>query len=192
MMTLAAELRRTLSRWLSRLLIAVGGHDMKVRLLRRSGMRIGDRCRIYTDHFGGEPFLISIGDHCTITSGVRFVTHDGSCWVLREEIANLQDFGPIVVEDNCFIGVNAVLLPNVRIGRNSIVAAGSVVSRDVPPDTVVGGVPARPISTLEEFKRKKISKRDALRVPTDAVGRRRFLEDRFREVLERPASRDRS
>jgi len=166
-----------------RLLVAFGGEAAKQRLLRRTGMRIGRNCRIYTEHFGGEPYLIRIGDHCTITSGVRFVTHDGSCWVLRGELPNLQDFGPIVVEDNCFIGVNAVILPNVRIGPNSIVAAGSVVTRDVPPGMVVGGVPARPLMTLEQFKAKKTAKPDALDVPRPGQGQREYLLSRFREFL---------
>lgn len=148
-------------------------------------MRLGRGCRIYTEHFGGEPWLIRIGDHCTVTSGVRFVTHDGSCWVLREEIPNLQDFGPIVVEDNCFLGVNAVILPNVRIGPNSIVAAGAVVTRDVPPNCVVTGVPAKFLMTLDEFRARKLRGADAQGVPLDAVGRRRYLELKYAEFLTR-------
>ena len=123
---------------------------MKVRLLRRSGVRIGKNCRIYTDHFGTEPYLIRIGDHCTVTSGVQFINHDGSCWVVRAKTPNLQDFGPIVIEDNSFIGINTLILPNVRIGPNAVVAAGAIVTKDVPPNTVAGGIPARILMTLDE------------------------------------------
>lgn len=52
---------------------------------------------------------------------------------------------PIVIEDESWIGANAVIVPGVTIGKHSIVAAGSVVTRDVPPYSVVGGNPARPI-----------------------------------------------
>jgi acetyltransferase-like isoleucine patch superfamily enzyme len=182
-----SPLRIHLSRaWLrakTRLLVAFGGHDMKVRLLRAQGMQIGKHCRIYTDFIGGEPYLIRVGDHVTITSGVRLVTHDGSCWILREQHPNLQDFGPIVIEDNSFIGVNAVILPHVRIGPNSIVAAGAVVTRDVPPDTVVGGIPAKPLMPVARFAEGKLRAVDATSVPEDLDEKRRYLEDKFQALL---------
>ena len=128
--------------------------------------------------------MISIGDHCTITSGVRFVTHDGACWVLRREYPGLEDFGPIIVHENCFIGVNAVILPGVEIGPNAIIAAGAVVARDVPGDTVFGGVPAKQITTLEKFRDAKIAKPEAFKTPTDPAGRRKYLEKRFRYILD--------
>jgi maltose O-acetyltransferase len=54
----------------------------------------------------------------------------------------------VVIESGCFVGANATLLPGVRIGRGSCVAAGSVVIRDVTPETLVAGVPARPLRRL--------------------------------------------
>jgi acetyltransferase-like isoleucine patch superfamily enzyme len=61
----------------------------------------------------------------------------------------------IVVEDGAIIGARAVLRPGVRIGKNSVVAMGAVVTRDVPPETVVMGVPARIAYGREEYDRKK-------------------------------------
>jgi acetyltransferase-like isoleucine patch superfamily enzyme len=187
MSPLIIHVSRMWQRIKTRVVVGLGGHDARLRLLRSQGMQIGDHCRIYTDHFGGEPYLIRIGNHVTITSGVRLVTHDGSCWVLREKHRNLQDFGPIVVEDNCFIGVNAVILPHVRIGPNSVVAAGAVVTRDVPPNTVVGGIPAKPLMSLERFADGKLKAGDATSVPTDMKAQRRYLEEKFRDLL-RPRS----
>jgi acetyltransferase-like isoleucine patch superfamily enzyme len=183
-MSIWSQLMALARRLYFRLVGALGGHDAQVDLLRKRGMRVGQNCRIYTKHFGGEPWLISIGDHCTITSGVRFVTHDGACWVLRREYPGLEDFGPIIVHENCFIGVNAVILPGVEIGPNAIIAAGAVVARDVPRDTVFGGVPAKQITTLEKFRDAKIAKPGAFDTPTEHVARRRYLEERFRDMLE--------
>ena len=53
--------------------------------------------------------------------------------------------------DNCVVGMRAILLPGVTIGPDSIVGAGSVVTRDVPPRTVAAGVPARVLCTLDEY-----------------------------------------
>ena len=124
---------------------------------RTQGAQIGEHCRMLVRDLGSEPYLIRIGNHCTIAGGVAFVNHDGAAWVFTEEIPSLQRFGTIDILDNCFIGVGAILMPNIRIGPNSIVGAGSVVTKDVPPNTVVAGCPARPICTLDEYKRKVLA-----------------------------------
>jgi carbonic anhydrase/acetyltransferase-like protein (isoleucine patch superfamily) len=107
---------------------------------------------------GTEPYLIKIGNHVTIAGGVLFVTHDGAVWVFREEVPDIQVFGPIVIEDNCVIGQNAILFPNIRIGRNSIIGAGSVVISDIPPNCIAFGVPARVWSSIEKYKEKSLAR----------------------------------
>jgi len=62
----------------------------------------------------------------------------------------MLDLKRIVLKRNCWIGANSVILPGVTVGVNSVVAAGSVVTKDVPDDTVVAGVPARVIKKVTE------------------------------------------
>ena len=127
---------------------------------RKKGYLIGRNNRIYSGglKLSTEPYLIKIGNHCTITVGVTFLTHDGGAWLFREEIPGLNVFGKIEIKDNCFIGINSIIMPNVTIGPNAVVGAGSVVTKDVPANTVVAGVPARVICSTDEYKEKCIKR----------------------------------
>ena len=96
----------------------------------------------------------SIGDNVTITNNVVFHTHDGGAGLFREEHPGINIFGRIIIGNNVFIGSNTILLPGVRIGDNVVVAAGSIVSKDIPNNTVVAGVPAKKIRSFSEYKEK--------------------------------------
>lgn len=122
---------------------------------RRKGVTVGNNCRIYIHSFGSEPFLISMGDSVTITSGVKIITHDGSTGLVRDEQGRrYQRYAPVKIGNNVFVGVNSVILPGVTIGSNVVVAAGSVVTRDVPDNNIVGGVPARHIMSFQAFSER--------------------------------------
>jgi len=127
------------------------GNERWIEHLRSLGMVIGNDCRILDRNVPGEPFLVRIGDHVTITSGCRLVTHDGGIWIYRQQEPWINRYAPIEIRDNCFLGLNSIILPGVTIGPNSIVAAGSVVTKDVPPDSIVGGVPAKVIAGTKEY-----------------------------------------
>jgi len=74
---------------------------------RKKGVKVGENCRIYIKNWGSEPFLVTIGDHVTVTSGVKFITHDGStCLVKDDQGKRYQRFAPIQVGSHVFIGVN--------------------------------------------------------------------------------------
>lgn len=140
-------------------LFSIGSDELRIKLSRKWGVGVGTNCRIFHCKYGSEPYLISIGNHCEITAGVTFITHDGGTWIFRESHQfQGTKYGSIVILDNSFIGANSILLPGVRIGPNSIVGAGSVITRDVPPDSVYAGNPARFIcdtgTYLERCRRK--------------------------------------
>ena len=59
-----------------------------------------------------------------------------------------EEPGPVIVEDDVFIGLGAILLPNVTVGRGAVIAPGSVVSSSVPPMTMVQGNPAKPVAKV--------------------------------------------
>lgn len=137
--------------------------------LRKQGAQVGEGCFIVPTSLGTEPYLVKIGNHVGIANGVLFMTHDGGPWVFRHEVPDIQVFGPIVIEDNCIIGANAILFPNIRIGRNSIVGAGSVVISNVPADTIVMGVPARPLGSVGKYREKCLERWNAQRPPDVVV-----------------------
>ncbi|MGE3908126.1 MAG: acyltransferase [Chloroflexota bacterium] len=132
-----------------------------IQRAKRQGLRIGKNVRVSRrPYFGGEPFLISIGDHVTVSFNVHFINHDGGTWVFRDEpeYKGLQRFGRIDILDNVFIGANTTILPGVTIGPNVVVGAGSVVTRDLPRDAVYAGTPARFICTLDEYVRRSAAR----------------------------------
>ncbi|HAJ45576.1 MAG TPA: acyltransferase [Alphaproteobacteria bacterium] len=123
-----------------------------VAFARLKGVKVGEGCRIGIRDFGTEPFLISIGDRVTIAPGVQILTHDGSSWLVRDENGSRYHLiGEVKICDDVFVGANAIILPGVTISSNSVVGAGSVVTKDVPPGSVVVGNPARKICSFEEF-----------------------------------------
>lgn len=121
------------------------------------GLSIGNNCEIHGKiNWGSEPWLIRIGDHVRITDGCKFVTHDGGAWVLRldKKYSDITLFGKINIKNNVHIGMNTIIMPGVTIGENSIIGCGAVVVKDIPPNSVVVGVPAKVIKTVDEYKNK--------------------------------------
>ena len=132
------------------------------KFVKKGGI-IGEGCEVYPNvEFGSEPYLINIGNCVRITSGVRFITHDGGVWTLRKSrgLNELDVFGKIVVGDNTHIGWNAIIMPNVTIGKNCIIGSGDVVTHDIEDNSVAVGVPARVIETIDEYYNKVIDKSD--------------------------------
>ncbi len=127
---------------------------------RQIGVNIGERCR-FNGHpnWGSEPWLVTLENHVEISSNVSFVTRDGGTWVFRhlEKYKDVKRFGLINIKDNCFIGTHSIILPNVTIGPNSIIGAGSVVTKDIPEGCVYAGVPAQFICSTKDYAEKCLS-----------------------------------
>ena len=116
-------------------------------------IRIGNNVSFnYWCHVGANN-RIEIGDNVLIGSGVLITDHqhgdiDNIDFNKTWRAQPLFSKGPVIIEDNVWVGENACIMPGVTIGRNSIIGANSVVTKDVPPNAVVVGNPARAIRTF--------------------------------------------
>ncbi len=148
-------LRHNVAVPLWRRLCRPAGEEVADYLRRWGGFAaLGERTCILLDTVVTDPEYVSIGSN-VILSTCTLVSHDASAAVLsRAYEVPLDAVGPIVIEDDVFVGYGAIVLPGVRIGRRSVVAAGAVVTRDVPPGSVVGGVPARVLGSTDDLVQK--------------------------------------
>lgn len=143
--------------WLQRLFAYNTTMNNYYRYIKKLGVEYGNKCDFSKDiSWGSEPYLITIGSHTRITSGVKFITHDGGVWVLREmkNKPNLDLFGNINIGNNCHIGMDVTIMPGVNIGDNVIVGCGAVVTHDIPDNEVWAGVPAKKITDIESYYNK--------------------------------------
>ncbi len=123
--------------------------------MKSMGMKVGkntsiEKARIDVSHC----WLISIGNNVTLAPNVYLLAHDAS----TKKYLGYTKIGKITIEDNVFVGADTVVMPNVKIGKNSIIGTRSVVTKDVPPNTVYVGNPARFICTLDEYLDKNRQK----------------------------------
>lgn len=145
---------------------------LKLLLLRRGEERaaflkkqnvfgmMGEDCFWHPKTLPSEPDLVYLHNNVNVASDVYFCTHD-ILHILFNNDKTLQDgfkfrTGKIELMDNTFVGAKSIIMYNVRIGPNAIVAAGSVVTKDVPEGCVVGGNPAKVIGRYKDIAYKKI------------------------------------
>jgi acetyltransferase-like isoleucine patch superfamily enzyme len=128
------------------------------QFLRKKGVTIGEG----TTFFGHvtidiqRPCMVEIGRNCNLSDGVFIITHGYDWAVLREKFGEvLGSSGKVVLEDNVFVGINALILKGVTIGKNTIIGAGSVVTHDIAANCVAAGNPCRVIMTIEEYYKKR-------------------------------------
>lgn len=156
-------IRRLIGAWSAECLRLAAVHQSE-QLLKRCARR-GAHVRLRMPVVIMEPEKLTLGDRVDVgefvhiranggvTIGDRVLIAAGAVITSREHPVELPRWGvtadaPVVIGDDVWIGAGAIVLPGVSIGRGSVVAAGAVVTKDVPPDTVVAGVPAREIQRL--------------------------------------------
>ena len=115
--------------------ILPGAQTVRVKLHRARGVHIGEKVWIGYDVIldTSRPSLITLADRCTISVRATLIAH-------------FRGSTGIKIEQEAFVGAGAIILPNVVVGRGAVVTAGSVVTRSVPPMTVVQGNPAVPVA----------------------------------------------
>jgi acetyltransferase-like isoleucine patch superfamily enzyme len=117
-----------------------------VDFYRSKGSKIGNKVRLLGQIDGVNPHLVSIGDYSVIGAHSALLAH---C-PIRGGLA-------CTVGDYVYIGYGALILPGVKIGDHSIVGAGSVVTRDVPPGCIVAGNPAKILRQLSDAEYESIA-----------------------------------
>lgn len=119
---------------------------------------MGDRVMITSRKIPLYAKLISIGSNVWMASGVEFIPHDVTHFMLngmKDGHKYVEKIGCIEIGNNVFIGADVKILYDVKVGDNVIIAAGAIVNKDIPSNSVWGGVPARFICSFEEYLQKR-------------------------------------
>ena len=123
---------------------------------------IGDNCTIQKRKVPLYANLIRLGNNVHIASNVSFLTHDVTNLVLNnldavKNAGGVQErIGCIEIGDNVFVGSGTHILYDTKIGNNVIIGTCSVITHDIPDNSVVAGVPARIIGTFDEYVEKML------------------------------------
>lgn len=123
------------------------GRGPTIKELKAGGAEIGEDVWIGTTKIDPtHPFLLRIGDHVTL-SDCRILMHDAS----TKRALGYSKVGRVWIGSHVFIGADAVIMPNVKIGNCCIIGAGAVVTKDIPDNSVAVGNPAHVIGSYSDY-----------------------------------------
>lgn len=149
-----------------------------ISFLRTKGVEIGEGTMMRpksTNIDLTRPSLISIGKNCYMNENFTLLTHD---WVTRVFIRCGLDFlpssGRVTIGNNVSFGQNVIVLKGVAIGDNSFIGAGSIVTKDIPSNSVAVGIPCKVVATIEDYYKKRLSLYEA-----EALDYARSIKERF-------------
>lgn len=163
--------------------LAIASETKRINVYKRYlGVKAGKNSRITGKiTFGSEPYLIELGDNVRIARNVTFHTHEGATSIFRDEYPGINIFRKVKVGNNVMFGSNAVIMAGVKIGNNVVIGANSVVTKDCDSDSVYGGVPAKKITSLEDYK-EKVLKEAIFIKSTDPKKRKQEILEHFEKL----------
>lgn len=173
--------------WQSFRLLTIRGSAARTEYIRKQHVygAIGEHCTIQKRKVPLYANLIRLGNNVHIASNVSFLTHDVSYLVLKNmpaisKVGVQEKVGCIEIGDNVFVGSGVHILYDTKIGSNVIIGTCSVVTKDIPDNSVVAGVPARVIGTFDEYVEKMTK---AGRYPDELKPRKQTVSDELAKFM---------
>lgn len=174
-------------------LYATSSNARFIAHLRLGGVKIGRNvifrnprsCRVDVS----RPSLVSIGDNVDFNDNFQLLTHDWACTVFRIKYHDfVNSSGHVTIGSNIYFGANVIVLKGVTIGDNCVIAAGSLVTHDIPANSVAAGLPCRVICSIDEYyqKRKRCGLEEAreyVRSIRDRYGREPKVSELYEEFI---------
>lgn len=143
--------------WIQFKIITIRDGWKKAEFLKKHNIfhHIGKSVFYTSNLLPAEPFLVCLHNNIVISGGVRLITHSVENIIFNHE-DNVNTYkcryGKIEIHNNVYVGADAIINYGVTIGNNCIIAAGAVVTHDVPADSIVAGIPARIIGSYSDLK----------------------------------------
>ena len=149
-----------------------------LKYLREQGVQIGENVFFQSRSFNidiSRPSLVSIGDNCYFNRNFTLLTHD---WVTNVFIHSGKEFinssGRVQIGNNVSFGQNVMVLKGVTIGDNCFIGAGSIVTKDIPANSIAAGSPCKVIMSLDDYYQRRLDRSEA-----EALDYARSIQERF-------------
>jgi len=152
-----------------------------VDMYKKMGVQIGENCKLQNgviidfSHY----WHITIGNNVTLAPNVHVLAHDTS----TKLHLGYTKIGKVSIEDNVFIGAGSIILPGVTIGKNSIIGAGSIISKDIAPNSLAVGSPAKTISSTQEYLKKCKKEMEAYPIFDESYTIRKNVSEKMKQEM---------